>query len=383
MHTSAHYFCMKNITLGKSGNPNCPFEVRWSENGKTIRKRFKLKIDALDFLKMQKSEENFPENLQLSIEDRIAFNRFKMICLKKQIDYDKAINIISEYINPNIADGFDWQNAVRMYLAECERRNLRKSTYKGYVSKLSLFERRESVQNVAEITQERAENYLANIPSPAHALRVLRTFFAFCCDKKWIVANPFLNVKMKKSLTDNKLPSVLSVEDAKRFFGLMPEEYLPELSLMAFAGIRPMELLFNANEPKDILKVGDINFKNKTIRIRSSVAKTRTERLLIGLPDNLWEFLKPLKNKGKDENVAVSDFDRNYNIRCRFGAGGKDILRHSFGSYGYHFLGAEHTVEIMGHIRDFKTFVKNYKGLASKEDSVEYFSILPNYQSRQ
>jgi integrase len=188
---------------------------------------------------------------------------------------------------------------------------------------------------------------------------------------------------MKKSLTDNKLPSVLSVEDAKRFFGLMPEEFLPEFALMAFAGIRPMELLFNANEPKDILKVEDINFKNKTIRIRSSVAKTRTERLLCGLPDNLWEFLKPLKNKSKDENVAVSDFDRNYNIRCRFGAGGKDILRHSFGSYGYHYLGAEHTVEIMGHIRDVKTFVKNYKGLASKEDADEYFSIVPNYQSRQ
>lgn len=374
---------MKKINIGKSGNKYYPFEARWQENGKTIRKRFKTRLEALEFVEKQKSEQILPTELQLSIEDRMAFSRFKAVCKQKQINYDTAINIIAQYINPNASAGYDWNEAVELYLNECERRKIRNSTYKGYQNKLSLFQRRENVQNVAEITLERAENYLASFLSPQHFKRTLRPFFAFCCEKKWIAVNPFLNAKIKKSLGEKKLPSVLSIEATKYLFANAPEDYLPELALMTFAGIRPMELLFNSNEPKDILKIGDIDFKNKTIRIRSSVAKTRTERLLLGLPDNLWKFLKPLQKRNKEENVAISSFDQNYNIRSKYGAGAKDILRHSFGSYGYHYLGAEHVVELMGHIRDFKTFVKNYKGLASKEDSAEYFSILPNQTSLQ
>jgi integrase len=368
---------MKKINFGKSGNKNCPFEVRWSENGKTIRKRFKIKLDAIQFFEKQKSEQVLPEELQLSISDRMAFARIKNICSEKQIDLNKAIEILSNYINPTIADGCEWSKAVELYLTECERRKVRNTTQNDYSKKLSLFQRTENVQNVAEITLERATNFLGNISSPQHYKTALRPFFNFCCDKGWIVDNPFIKAKIEKTLSDNKLPIVLPIEAVKNLFANLETEYLPEFALMAFAGIRPMELAFNSEEPKDILKIGDINFKNKTIRIRPSVAKTRTERLLVGLPNNLWEFLKPLQNRSQDEDVAILNFDRNYRMRLKFGAGGKDILRHSFGSYGYHYLGAEHSVEILGHVKDFKTFVKNYKGLASKDDAKKYFSILP------
>ena len=368
---------MKNLTIGKSGNPKCPFEIRWSENGKTKRKRFKLKFDALQFLEQQKAETIIPEELQLSIPDRMAFAQIKIVCAEKQINLNKAIEILSNYINPTIADGCEWSKAVELYLTECERKKVRLSTLKGYKSKLSLFQRRENVNNVAEITLEQAENYLATIPSPLHSKRALRPFFAFCCEKGWIVENPFLNAKIKKELSETKLPSVLSIEATQHLFANAPKDYLPEFALMTFAGIRPMELLYNKNEPKDVLKIGDIDFKNKTIRIRSSVAKTRTERLLVGLPDNLWQFLETLKHRNKDDNVAISNFDQNYKIRKNLGAGAKDILRHSFASYGYHFLGIEHSVEILGHIRNFNTFAKHYKGLASKEDAKKYFSIVP------
>lgn len=349
----------------------------YDESGKRFAKFFETKGEAIMYITELRNQSSLPTELSFTIKERILFSQLKSVCEIKKIGIEKVIEIVNNYTNPNLSNGYEWSDAVKMYLAECERRKVRLSTLKGYINKISLFQRRENVKNVAEITLERAENYLATISSPSHSKRALRPFFAFCCEKKWIIENPFFNAKIKKELGETKLPSVLSIEATQYLFDNAPKDYLPELALMTFAGIRPMELLYNKNEPKDVLKVGDIDFENKTIRIRSSVAKTRTERSLIGLPNNLWQFLEPLKHRNKNENVAVSDFDRNYKIRKNLGAGAKDILRHSFASYGYHFLGIEHSVEILGHVRNFNTFAKNYKGLASKEDAIEYFSIIP------
>lgn len=65
------------------------------------------------------------------------------------------------------------------------------------------------------------------------------------------------------------------------------------------------------------------------------------------LPDNLWQWIKPLKRKNKNENICFSNIDANYSIRKKLSATGKDIFRHSFGSYAYHFLGAEKAIEII------------------------------------
>ena len=47
--TLLHTIAGMVIKIGKSGNPHCPFEVRWSEAGKLCRKRFKAKGDAALF----------------------------------------------------------------------------------------------------------------------------------------------------------------------------------------------------------------------------------------------------------------------------------------------------------------------------------------------
>ena len=56
----------------------------------------------------------------------------------------------------------------------------------------------------------------------------------------------------------------------------------------------------------------------------------------------------------------------------------QDKLRHCFGSYGYHYLDPRVVVEIMGHVRGFKTFEKFYKGIANEAEARKYFSIEPN-----
>lgn len=99
------------------------------------------------------------------------------------------------------------------------------------------------------------------------------------------------------------------------------------------------------------------------------------------MPDNLWKFLELVpaeQRKGK-----VCTYSHATMIRYRrtyLGKAEQDIFRHSFGTYGYYHLDPKQVVEIMGHLRGFKTFDKFYKGQANKESAAEYFSIVPKME---
>jgi integrase len=365
----------KNVSFGKSGIAGSPFEVRWNENGKRNRKRFKIKYEALKFYEQLQAEYSVPFELQIPMSERLTFLQIKNACERKKIALADAVRIIDAFINPDVIKGCDWNVAIESFCRFCEKRNLRADTLKGYLNKLDLFQRRTGTQNVAEITQERAQDYITNISSPEHHQRVLRPFCALCVENGWLNVNPFLNVKIEKALSEKTLPVVMSIATAKKFFTECPTDWLPAFALMGFAGIRPMELLPNGT--KEILKIGDIDFANKTIRIRGNVAKTRTERMLSHLPDNLWQWLAPLRNLPKDANISAGTYDQHHDIREKLNVQHKDIFRHSFASYGYHFIGAERTIEILRHERGFGTFAKHYKGLSNPETAKEYFSIIP------
>jgi hypothetical protein len=367
----------KKVKFGKSGNKNCPFEVRWTENGKTKRKRFKIKFDALAFFEKMQAEYHAPEELQISMADRIFLHEIIELRKSKNLTNSDVISILNNYVNPNICTGKDWSVATREYFLNCEKRNLRQNTIDGYITMVSIFQRNTDVENIAEVSKEMAKEFLNNISSPVHYQRALRPLFQFCIDKGWLNENPFADVKFDRPIKERSLASVLTIEATKNLFANLPKEWQPEFAIMAFAGVRPMELLYNPDKPKDVVKIGDIDFENLTIRIRASVAKTRRERLLTHLPDNLWAWLEPLKNKPKNKNVCFGNYDQNYKTRKKFGVADKDILRHSFGSYGYHYLGAELTIEIMGHEQGFSTFAKHYKGLSNPTDAKKYFEIVP------
>lgn len=367
----------KQISIGKSGNPKCPYEVRWNENGTFKRKRFKLKFDALQFCETLKSELKIHEDFRIEPKDRPAFLRIKSICEQKNMSLEDAVQVLSIYNNPKTAKGCEWEKASELYLHLCQKRNLRNSTQNGYENKLDIFARRMNVQNVADVTIDMAKYYLTNYPSTSHNLKALRPFFTYCIECGWIHTNPFEDIKTPKKLGEKKLASVLLPSEIRNMFDKVPANWLPTFALMTFAGVRPMEILFNPQEPKEVLKISDINFEHKTIRIRPEVAKTRTERVLTHLPANLWMWVQSLKNRDKNENVAVGSYDVCHNIRTKLGVNETDILRHCFGSYGYHYLGAELTIEIMGHVGGFKTFAKHYKGLSNPKSAKEFFAIVP------
>ena len=55
----------------------------------------------------------------------------------------------------------------------------------------------------------------------------------------------------------------------------------------------------------------------------------------------------------------------------------KDKFRHTFASYGYHYMPIHLIIEIMRHIRNYNKFCKNYKGIARPADAQAYFAITP------
>ena len=104
----------------------------------------------------------------------------------------------------------------------------------------------------------------------------------------------------------------------------------------------------------------------------------RQARVLDGLPANLWSWLAPLKGLPAEKGVAPASYAAWRKVRATMPIKlKKDVLRHSFASYGFHALGAEKNVEILGHIGGFGVFAKHYKGLATDSDAKAYFSILP------
>lgn len=363
-----------HIKIGSSGNSNCPFEVRWREFGELKRKRFAKKGDADLFFSTLTEDSQTPDFLQFPPSERLLFLQLKEICAEYNLPIKTLLDIVKSNIQFYTSDGKDWNFATQEYFADLEKRKARPASIKSAKQKLSFFYKHERPENIAEITQERAEKYFASINSPEHSKRVLRAFFNFCISKKWISQNPFASAQVPKSLSDKKPISILSIDETKNLLVLIPPPWKPTFALMAFCGVRPNEII---PIDKPVMRIEDIDFENKKINVMAEIAKTRTMRLFTP-PDNIWAWIEPLKKRNANENVAPGSYDAFKGVKKRLGIKlEKDVLRHSFGSYGYHYFGAEQTVEIMGHVGDLKVFFKHYKGLSDKKSATEYFSIAP------
>lgn len=361
------------MKITSSGNPRAPFEVSFIDGGKRKKKRFVSKLDAKAFLETIKSEKNAPEELKFSVDERISFFKIKDICQKANITLDSAVEVLRKYAPQASIIPIAFKNAIKAFLNDCNARGARTITIEGYLSKLNRFANAFN-GNVCDVNFETAQNYLNSIKSPEHAKRVLRAFFNFCIKNKWAMTNPFAEAQTPRILREKAHPSIITPDDCRKLLNAVPVDWQPAFALMAFAGLRPGEVVSPEQEP--VIKIANIDFKNKRITVPAEVAKTRMIRVLTDLPANIWTWLAPLQKLPKDNNVAPASYEVCRRVKRDSGVPiPKDALRHSFASYGYHFLGAEKTVEMLGHIGGFGVFAKHYKGLATPDDAKLYFAI--------
>lgn len=352
----------------------------WREDGSRAAKFFASQGDALIFQAKfnEANKDSLPDNLDASVDDRIILAQIKSECKRLNADLNDALACVKEhladFLNASKVTGCDWDSAANLYLTECAKRGARPTTLRGYKFQILKAKTDLNINDVGLLNTDGANKYLSSVKYPSHAKRALRPFFNFCKEKGWVSCNPFDDAQTPRILREKIHPSIISPDDCRKLLNAVPDAWKPAFALMAFAGLRPGEVVSPEREP--VIKIANIDFKNKRITVPADVAKTRMTRVLTDLPANIWAWLSPLQKLPKDDNVAPASYEVYRRVKRDSGVSiPKDALRHSFASYGYHFLGAEKTVEMLGHIGGFGVFAKHYKGLATPDDAKLYFAI--------
>ena len=196
------------IKVGKSGNPRCPFEVRFYESGKLRRKRFKSKGDAALFAAELQKEQFLPDDFKISPEERVVLKNIKDVCAAVNLPLDEVCPILRQYAPARAVCGCEWSKAFGAYMDDLHKRGARQTSIDFYKSRLDLFYRRVQPIDIKDVTVAGAERYLTAIASPGHAKRALRAFYNFCVAQKWIADNPFGSAKLPNLITGDQQTDV-------------------------------------------------------------------------------------------------------------------------------------------------------------------------------
>lgn len=210
---------------------------------------------------------------------------------------------------------------------------------------------------VADLTAREIDRWIQSLkvgPQSQNNFRtVLGAMWNFAVRHGYAVANVVRDIEKASVVRDN-IPT-FSVEQLARLLANAPHEYLPLLTIGAFAGVRPEELRR--------LRWQDIDFDEGTIQVNASVAKTRKKRFAEISP-NLAEWLSPYA--GRVGMVAPRNLQK---LRlARMAAAGikrwpQDVLRHSFASAHYAFhKNPAHTALLLGH-SDQNMLLTHYRNL--------------------
>lgn len=179
----------------------------------------------------------------------------------------------------------------------------------------------------------------------------------------------------------------LAVDDVRGIMARIDEAHRSAAALLFFSGIRPQEIWGTDKPP---LRWGDINVASRIIRVPPTVAKTRKGRVIEGIPDTLWGWLKPGR---PDEPVSPSQSQNLIRLiqvaggfyKRGFGRGGKwerlrdwphDATRHSFATYAVALTDNTPQVALwLGHEGNTTMLHRHYRGLATKADAEAFFGI--------
>ncbi len=350
------------------------YRVFFWEKGKRKNKNFKHKADAINFARERDAENQLPEEILVSVEERIILNRLRRF---------GDLNEVLKFLEANyrfVESTETFKNAFDAFIREKARTNRRPRTisdYEAFRDKLKDYHN----TPMKDIGDTVADMILSTVRTDSRKQKMsacLSALFNWGIKKKFCAHNPFYQHTKSDIIRDKEHVPTFKPREAQSFLAHLPPTMKAGYAIMLFAGVRPAEI-FN-DDGKPVLKWEDIDFDKKTILIRADSAKTHSARILQGLPENLWQWLEMYRqSKGNVIGISAGRVSKNRREACKqakveFAI---DICRHSFGSYGYHFLGVELTVEIMGHIGGFSTFVRHYKGVSNLKESKEYFAITP------
>ncbi len=187
---------------------------------------------------------------------------------------------------------------IEEYLTAKEvEKGLSPQTIKAYEYDLNLFFRFIGPKPLKAITTEYIRRFLNHLkkdrnyskPALARKISSLRTFFSFLVSEGYLKKDPTEKISTPK--LDKTLPLVLTPKETEKFIKEAQKRNARDYTIIVtflHTGIRVQELC-------DI-KLTDINYENKTIRIKGKGGKTRIVCISSRALTSIKNYLKTRKN---------------------------------------------------------------------------------------
>ena len=199
-------------------------------------------------------------------------------------------------------------------------------------------------------------------------------------------------IRVSAPKQDSTGAEFLTVEEVQTILTNLDARHRPAAALLLFAGIRPQEI---AGFGKPPILWRNIDVAGKTIAIEEAIAKTRTRRVLQGLPDAVWAWLgaqgaaeSPVSVCTAQQLIRVIQQAGKFSV---FKGKGRaraiktlkpwphDVTRHTFASY--HIAAFDDPGKcalLLGHGGNPRMLYTHYLGLAKREEAVKFWGLRPN-----
>ena len=269
------------------------------------------------------------------------------------------------------------QEVFLEHVEDQKRKDLRPNSIRHTRTKLKRFVDCYAERAITEITFRDIEKWIdAQVTVSSVTRRGYITYlsglFSFAEKREYVQVNPTKRVTKPK--IQRTTPHYMSAADVKKFLAAVLAErptMIPKLALGFFAGIRVEEI--------DGLDWSNVNLADLQIRIPGEVAKTGRPRLS-EISDNLYEWLRPhaqlagpIGQKAKcfgahkRRIAAVADVEFPNNA-----------MRHTFATMHLAmYQNAPKTAHALGHEGSTTLLYRNYAGVATTEEAVEYWKLTP------
>lgn len=222
---------------------------------------------------------------------------------------------------------------------------------------------------VADILPNQIDDWIRTLKVAAQTRNnfrtVLRTLFEFATLRGYSTSNPATRIAKAKVV--RSAPEIFTPEQMRVLLENAPRDFVPYLTIGAFAGLRSAEI--------ERLDWSEIDLSQGYIHVMAEKAKT-AQRRLVPISKNLYAWLAPyVKKEGKVvKNVRLLREKTCEQAKINWAANG---LRHSFASYRLaHGKDAAATAAELGHSSSDMLY-KHYRELVRPDEAAKWWAITP------
>jgi integrase len=382
----------------------------------------------IDQAKKKKGESSWCVELTLGNKRKRKYlpTREKAYAYKKELETPFLQGITEESAPEDIRLSV----ILKMHIDGLVARGARNHTIESRKTKCSSFIKRMNNPKLSSVSREAFRDYILKHGHTESHRKSIRsevgTMLNWAFKHNHTTTN-YYKISWDANFNDEKLIGILTPEEAEDLMNNISDAYKVAMALALFAGIRPMEI------PR--IKWKNIYPTKRLIIIEGSQAKTRRNRKLADLPENLFKWIKAYKDKcgyylggsSKYDHVPIQEYYNSGHSKKQtmehFGISSTgtldyllkkkghrkfkpfdgpanryrpfadarqeacekcgilyphDCARHSFGTYGYFLPGGKPwAMRCMGH-NNQTTYDQYYlnTGVGS-EEAMDYFSVKP------